>query len=54
MNVCVCVYMYVCAQESTGFPGPLELELQMVMNHPVYVLVTKLRSFAGAVHALDH
>lgn len=34
-------------------PGPLELELEVVMNHPMCVLATELESFGKTAWAAD-
>lgn len=57
--ICICVCLcVVCALrcrclERSEVSDPLELELQVVVNHAVWVLGTKLGSFARAVSALN-
>lgn len=51
--------MYVCVMNIEMFWKPekasdsLELELQKVMNHPVWVLETKLGASGGAARAFN-
>lgn len=40
----VCEHMYVCMCAPTGQGIPLELELQVVVSHPWWVLRTQLQS----------
>jgi hypothetical protein len=60
MCTCVCMCVCVCGR-CVGTCGDqkrvldlLELELQVVMNHPIWVLGTKLGSPGRAARALKH
>jgi hypothetical protein len=49
--MCVCVGV---AAETRGMLDPLELELQVGVSHPVWVLRTKLRASGRAECILNH
>lgn len=55
--MCFCVFMYTVVQVSIearrGRQISLELELQVVLSNPVWVLETQLRFFARVVGAIN-
>lgn len=58
MNVCICVQVCVCVSEGAlgdqkRVPDSLELELQVTVNCPSWVLGTDLRLSIRTTHTLD-
>lgn len=55
--VCVCVYVYECTHEYRCLWGlekvsdALQLELQGIVSHQVWMLETELRFSANAMHS---
>lgn len=55
--LCVCIWVWAyegrCLQRVENVVGSLQLELQVVVRHPTWVLGTGLRPSARTVYALD-
>ena len=59
MDVCVCMLVYVtCVQVPTEAReeelDPLDLKLQVVVSHPMWVLGTELGSSGRAASSINH
>lgn len=61
LGICLCVCVgcvYICECSAHGEQkrtfDPVELELQVVVSHPMWVLGTRLGSSSRAVCALKH
>lgn len=48
-KLCVCVYL--CIHDTAGTQIPLELKLQGILSHPIWVPGAELRAFARALKA---